>query len=120
MKNQLYLHEAIVVALINIDKETFSATFDEIAAFIDKRDLFPNRKAGCTMSEQVMLRATQAKGYYRYLFHRIDDQTIQLKSFPLIKKKPAKTKVVIDGVDLSAYTKDKKTIAKLKKNEQII
>jgi len=72
------------------------------------------------MSEQVMLRSTQSSGRYQYLFHRIDDHTIQLKSFPLIKKKPAKKKVIVDGVDLSAYTKEKKPIAKLKKNEQIL
>ncbi len=120
MKNELSLHEAIVVALINIDKKTFSATFDEVATFIDKRGLFPIRKAGCTMLEQVMLRATQSKGRYHYLFHQIDDQTIQLKSFPPIEKKPTKKKVVVDGVDLSAYTKHKKPIARLKKNERIL
>lgn len=120
MKNQLSLHEAIVVALINIDKKTFSATFDEIATFIDKRELFQDRKAGCTMAEQVKLRATISNGNYHYLFHQIDEQTIQLKSFPLIEKKPDKRNFVVDGEDLSDYTKNKKPIGELKKGEQIL
>jgi hypothetical protein len=103
MKNQLYLHEAIVVALVNIDKETFSATSDEIAAFIEKRELFTDRKAGCTLSEQVMLRATKSSGRYHYLFHQINDQAIQLKSFPPI-----------------VASNKKKPIAKLRKDERIL
>lgn len=35
MKNLLTLHEAIVIALINIDKESFTATFEEIAKYIE-------------------------------------------------------------------------------------
>ena len=120
MKNDLSLHEAIVIALVNIDKKTFSATFDEIAVYIDNRNLYSERKGNITLAKQVMLRSTKAKGAYNYLFHQIDDQTIQLKSYPLIKTKPARKKVVVDGVDLSAYTKDKKPIAKLKKNERLV
>jgi len=120
MKNELSLHEAIVVALINIDKKTFSATFNEIAAYIDNRNLYGERKGNITLAKQVMLRSTKAKGAYSYLFHQIDDQTIQLKSYPLIKKKPTLKKVIVDCVNLSAYTQDKKPIAKLKKNEQIV
>jgi hypothetical protein len=37
MKNTLTRHEAIVIALINMNKKTFSATFDEIATYIEKR-----------------------------------------------------------------------------------
>jgi len=120
MKNTLTLHEAIVIALINIDKKTFSATFDEIAAHIDKRGLYTERRGDITLARQVMLRSTKAKGAYSYLFHQIDDQTIQLKSYPPIKKKPIRKKIIINGVDYSKYTKEKKTKAKLRKNERIV
>lgn len=80
MKNLITLHEAIVLALINIDKETFTATFDEIAAFIEKRGLFPERKGGVELSTQVMLRSTKAKGEYSYLFEQVGEQTIRLRN----------------------------------------
>ena len=120
MKNTLTLHEAIVIALINIDKKTLSATFDEIAAHIDKRGLYSERRGDITLAKQVMLRSTKAKGAYIYLFHQIDDQTIQLKSYPPIKKQPPRKKVYMNGVDLSQYTEEKKTTAKLRKNERIV
>jgi len=107
MKNDISLHEAIVVALINIDKKTFSANFDEIAAYIDNRNLYSERKGNIALAKQVMLRSTKAKGAYTYLFHQIDDQTIQLKSNPPVKK-PARKKAAIGDADLSsAYTKTK-------------
>ncbi|MCD6010726.1 MAG: hypothetical protein K0Q79_588 [Flavipsychrobacter sp.] len=80
MKNVLSLHEAIVIALININKNTFAATFDEIANFIEKRGLYPIRKGGVDLATQVMLRSTKAKGAYKYLFTQIDEQTIALNS----------------------------------------
>ena len=120
MKNTLSLHEAIVIALINIDKKTFAATFDEIAAHIDKRGLYSERRGNITLAKQVMLRSTKAKGAYSYLFHQIDDQTIQLKSYPPIKKKPTPIKAFMNGIDLSQYTEEKKTKAKLRENERIL
>lgn len=83
MKNLLALHEAIVIALINIDKKTVSASFDEIATFIERRNLFPDRKGGVDLATQVMLRSTKAKGAYHYLFEQIDDRTIRLRSSSL-------------------------------------
>gem|GEM_PF-1295344 len=111
MKNELHLQEAIVIALINIDKETFCASFDTIAAFIDKRGLFSKRKAGCTLAEQVMLRATRSRGRYKHLFHQIDDRTIQLKSFTLEEKVVKKKRIIKDGLDFTDYMEVKKPIA---------
>lgn len=81
-KNALSLHEAIVVALININKEDFSASFDEISKYIIKNNLFPNRKGGLSLSDQVRLRSIQSKGRYKYLFEQIDEQTIKLTLLP--------------------------------------
>jgi predicted double-glycine peptidase len=79
MKNLLSLHEAIVVALINIDKETFTASFLDIARYIDKRGLFAERKGGIDLAEQVKLRSTLSSRQYDYLFYQIDDTHIQLR-----------------------------------------
>lgn len=79
MKNFLTLHEAIVIALINIDKESFTATFEEIAEYIEKRELYPNRKGGIDLTKQVMLRSTKSKGNYVYLFEQIKDNSIKLR-----------------------------------------
>lgn len=78
-KNLLTLHEAIVVALINIDKKTFTATFNEIADYIEKRNLFPDRDGIVELATQVMLRATQSSGNYLYLFEQLDKNTIRLR-----------------------------------------
>jgi hypothetical protein len=77
-KNLLSLHEAIVVALINLPTRT--ANFDEIAAFIESRNLFPERKGNTPLAKQVMLRSTKAKGAYKYLFHEIGAGYIKLRN----------------------------------------
>lgn len=102
MKNMLSLHEAIVIALINIDKKNFSATFAEIADYIENRNLYPERKGGVELSKQVMLRSTKSKGAYHYLFTQIDSETIQLRD------------------PLAGYKKEKKPIAKPKKGEEVV
>lgn len=79
MKNLLSLHEAIVIALININKENFTATFDEIANFIDTKGLYTERKGGVDLDKQVMLRSTKSKGNYSYLFKQIDTNSIKLR-----------------------------------------
>ena len=61
MKNLLSLHEAITIALININKENFSASFEEIANYIEKRNLYPERKGNIDLATQVMLRSTKSK-----------------------------------------------------------
>lgn len=80
MKNLLSLHEAIIVALININKETFTASFNEIATFIEKRNLYTERKGNIDLVKQVMLRSTKSKGRYSYLFSQIDDNKIKIKN----------------------------------------
>lgn len=80
MKNLLSLHEAIVIALININKGTFTASFDEIAEYIEKRNLYPERKGNIDLVTQVMLRSTKSKGKYSYLFTQIDENRIKIKA----------------------------------------
>lgn len=79
MKNLFSLHESIVIAIINLNKETFSATFDEIATYIEKRNLYPERKGNVDLATQVMLRSTKSKGNYLYLFEQIDVNKIRLR-----------------------------------------
>jgi len=76
-KNLLTLHEAIVIALIqnNIRR----ATFDEIAAFIEKRNLYPVRKGNIPLARQVMIRSTKSKGAYSDLFTYIGMNCIELR-----------------------------------------
>lgn len=80
MKNLLTLHEAIVIALINIDKTNFTASFKEIADFIERRNLYPERKGDVNLAVQVMLRSTKSKGNYVYLFEKIGIDKIRLSS----------------------------------------
>jgi len=80
MKNLLTLHEAIVIALINIDKQNFTASFQEIAYFIEKRNLYPHRKGGIDLSKQIMLRSTKANKSYAYLFEIAGENKIKLKN----------------------------------------
>lgn len=80
MKNLLTLHEAIVIALININKENFTATFDEIADFIDNRGLYTKRKGEIDLAKQIMLRATKSKGNYSYLFEQIDTKLNKIEN----------------------------------------
>lgn len=87
MKNNsiLKLHEAIVVAIINIDKETYQATFQQIANHIEKRSLF--EKSNMELAEQVKFRSTLSKKQYYYLFEQVNDNTIRLKFQPKSKIK---------------------------------
>jgi hypothetical protein len=80
MKNLLALHEAIIVALVNIDKQTFTASFEEIADYIENRNLYPERKGGVDLATQVMLRSTKSKGNYSYLFTEVNENHIKLKN----------------------------------------
>jgi hypothetical protein len=84
-QNPLYLHEAIVVALIN--QPTRTASFEEIANFIEQRGLFQERKGNISLAKQVMLRSTLSKGKYKHLFEEIGAGYIKLRDsysdFPL-------------------------------------
>ncbi|HCT21964.1 MAG TPA: hypothetical protein DIW54_00915 [Chitinophagaceae bacterium] len=77
-KNLLALHEAIVIALISMPNRT--ASFAEIAAFIEQRNLYPQRKGNIDLSTQVMLRSTKAKGAYKHLFEIVDANSISLRN----------------------------------------
>jgi len=55
LKNNLSLHEAIVIALININKENFSATFEEIAQYLEKHNLFEDRKGNISLLKRHYL-----------------------------------------------------------------
>lgn len=77
MKNLLSLHEAIVLALIQHPTRTDS--FDNIARFIEKRNLYPNRKGGIPLAKQVMLRSTKSQGGYHHLFEEIGAEYIRLR-----------------------------------------
>jgi len=77
MKNLLTLHEAIVLALVNQPNRT--ASFEEIANFIIKRDLYPNRKGNIPLSTQVMLRSTKANGAYAHLFEEVGAGYVRLR-----------------------------------------
>jgi hypothetical protein len=79
LKNLLSLHEAIVVALINIYPKTRTATFEQVAHFIDKRKLYEERKGNIPLATQVMLRSTKAKGAYNHLFEMINNDSIRLR-----------------------------------------
>ncbi len=53
MKNLLTLHEAVAVVLLSEPDRT--ATLETIANKIEKRNLFPERKAGIILAEQIKL-----------------------------------------------------------------
>ena len=84
-ENLLSLHEAVVVALINQPIRT--ASFEQIAAFIDYRNLYLNRECEVTLAEQVMLLTTKSDGAYSNLFEEIGAGFIRLQDsyadFPL-------------------------------------
>ncbi len=66
MKNLLKLHEAVAVVLLG--KRNRTATFEEIAQEIEKRNLFPERKGGITLAEQIKLRTSISSSKYQHLF----------------------------------------------------
>lgn len=77
-KNLLSLHESIVVALISIPSRT--ATFEDIAAIINQRNLCPERDGNISLAQQIMLRSTKSKGNYAHLFEQVNDTTIRLRN----------------------------------------
>lgn len=81
MKNPLFLHEAIVIALININKSSFTASFNEIASYISSRKLYENRKGNIPLETQVMLRSTKSGKRYSYLFEQVGENSIRFKTY---------------------------------------
>jgi hypothetical protein len=78
-KNLVSLHEAIAIALLN--QPTRTASFQEIADFIEERDLCPNREGNIDLSKQVKLRYTKAKGAYNHLFEEVGNDSIRLRNY---------------------------------------
>lgn len=72
------MHEAICIALLSSEIRTL--TFAEIARFITKRDLYPNRKGNIPLETQIMLRSTKSRGRYAYLFDQLSNDTIRLRN----------------------------------------
>jgi hypothetical protein len=77
MKNLLTLHEAVVVILLN--KQDRTATFESIAEDIEKRNLFPERKGGITLAEQIKIRTSIKSSKYKHWFDFTPPDTIRLK-----------------------------------------
>lgn len=77
MKNLLRLHEAVAVVLLS--KPNRTATFEQIAKEILKRDLFPNRKGGITLSEQIRIRTSIASSRYKSWFHFTKPDILRLR-----------------------------------------
>jgi uncharacterized protein YceH (UPF0502 family) len=77
-KNLLSLHEAIVIALIS--RSNRSASFEEIAQFIEKRELYTDRKGDIPLTTQIMLRSTKANGAYSHLFEETGKEGIRLRN----------------------------------------
>jgi hypothetical protein len=76
MKNPLKLHEAIAVVLLNCVNRT--ATFEDIAKVIDKRMLFPERKGGIALAEQIKLRTSISSSKYRHWFEFTKPDVLRL------------------------------------------
>jgi hypothetical protein len=77
--NKLTLHEAIVVAIINLNKETFQATFEEIIAYIEKHKLYAQEKKGVPPTrKQICMRVFCSQQKYSFLFEKVGEDTVKL------------------------------------------
>ena len=81
MKNILTLHKAVAVVLLG--KPNRTATFQNIADVVERRKLFPERKCGITLAEQIKLRKAISSSKYKHWFEFIKPETLKLK-----RKKP--------------------------------
>lgn len=77
MKNLLTLHEAIAVILLS--EPNRSATFQIIADKIERRNLFPERKGGITLAEQIKLRTSIKNSRYQHWFNFTKPDILKLK-----------------------------------------
>ncbi|MFT3796495.1 hypothetical protein [Flavobacterium sp.] len=75
MKNLLTLHEAVILVLIKQPNRT--ATYEKIAEEIEKRNLFPERKGGILLSEQIKLRTSISSSKYKHMFEKISKNEIK-------------------------------------------
>ncbi|KQC00948.1 hypothetical protein [Pedobacter sp. Hv1] len=77
MKNLLKLHEAVAVVLLG--KQNRTSTFEEIAQEIENRNLFPERKGGITLAEQIKLRTSISSSRYKHMFDFSKPNLLTLK-----------------------------------------
>ena len=77
MKNLLTLHEAVAVVLLGEPNRT--ATFQVIADEVERRKLFPERKGGITLAEQIKLRTAISSSKYKHWFEFIKPDIIKLQ-----------------------------------------
>lgn len=73
--NLLKLHEAIAVVLLTEPNRT--ATFEEIAAVINKRKLYVRKDKKPLPDYQVMMRTKLNRGRYAHLF-KVKDERVKL------------------------------------------
>lgn len=76
MKNLLTLHEAVAVVLLK--QPNRAATFQTIAKEIERRNLFPERKGGITLAEQIKLRTSISSSKYKHWFQFTEPNIIKL------------------------------------------
>lgn len=77
MRNLLKLHEAVAVVLLSEPDRT--ATFQAIADEVERRNLFPERKGGITLAEQIKLRTSISSSKYKHWFEFTKPDKIKLK-----------------------------------------
>ncbi|MCB2196048.1 MAG: hypothetical protein KQH79_09310 [Bacteroidetes bacterium] len=78
MNNFLKLHEAIAVVLLN--KPNRTASEQEIADEINRRNLFKQNDGSPVPAHHIMLRTKLAKGQYQHLFNYQSPDRITLKN----------------------------------------
>ena len=66
MNNLITLHEAVVIVLLSKPNKT--ATFKSIADEIERRDLYPIRKGGIELKDQIKLRTSISSSKYKTWF----------------------------------------------------
>lgn len=77
MKNLLTLHEAVAVVLLRQNSRT--VTFQTIADEIERRKLFPERKGGISLTEQIKLRTSISSSKYKHWFQYTKPDILKLK-----------------------------------------
>lgn len=76
MKNLLTLHEAVTVVLLGQPNRI--ATFQTIADEVELRKLFPNRKGGIALADQIKLRTFISSSKYKHWFEFTEPDTLKL------------------------------------------
>lgn len=77
MRNLLTLHEAVAIVLLGLPEKT--ATFQTIADEVERRKLFPERKGGISLAEQIKLRTSISSSKYNHWFEFTKPDTLKLK-----------------------------------------